>query len=145
MVEELNSIKAVVDGLLAIRNELMLSNGDITPEIAKTLAIKYWSLSSSFTDCILSIDKVYRMYVKKSKERYSEVMLNSDEKTEAGRKRIADSDALYLEYENAVAEITDYRNFVLRVKDDVDSAHKLFKTIYQKEVELFLGTPKVEE
>ena len=146
MIKELDSVITIVDSLLHIKEELdQQAENSEGPDIAKRLSIKYLSLASTMNEVLKEANKILRSFQSKLRIRYAIVLNHSEEKSEAAKKRVAESDEEYLNIKEKIAYIQDYCSYLMRLREDLYAAHVTFRIIYKNEVELYLGTDNSEE
>jgi hypothetical protein len=141
----LEDIIAIVEGLLKIKKDLDQNTEECTGYAdARKLAIKYWSLVSSIDECIVSIDNVNRGVETKMKLNYSKLLSDSTETSEAGKKRVAENNTEYILIGDELRKGELYRSYLKNIREDIFAGHYLMKSIFERDVDIFLATPKTE-
>jgi hypothetical protein len=143
--QQLDDIIAIVEGLLKIKKELDFQTGDCSGfDGARKLAIKYWSMISSIDECIVGVDNINRETETKMKLTYSKLMGESVETSEAGKKRVAENNKDYILIGDELRKGELYRNYLRNIREDIFAGHYLMKSIYERDVDIFMSTPKTE-
>lgn len=141
----LEDIIAIVEGLLKIKKDLDQQTDKCSGyEDARKLAIKYWSLISSIDECIVSIDNCNREVETKMKLTYSKLLGDSNETSEAGKKRVAENNTEYILIGDELRKGELYRNYLRNIREDIFAGHYLMKSIYERDVDIFMATPRSE-
>jgi len=136
---ELNSL---LSGILNIKYELdnFVRKADISIQLAKELSAKYYTLLSNINQCLHTINNIVKTCKRDVKFHYSDV-INKAVGSESAKRRIADNDSNYLNLSDVLQNAELLKLYIVNLKDEIYDAHKYTKMVYQKEVELFLGTP----
>jgi hypothetical protein len=143
--QQLDDIITIVEGLLNIKKELDYKAGECTGfEDARKLAIKYWSIISSIDECIVGVDNINRLVETNMKLTYSKLMGESAETSEAGKKRVAENNKDYILIGDELRRGELYRNYLRNIREDIFAGHYLMKSIYERDVDIFMSTPRTE-
>lgn len=139
----LENVNTVLQGVINTKKELdsQILNGDINFTIASKLAIKYWTLLSNIDECYSSA-KFYSLQIKKQFKIRKAVVCENVNGSEALRIRMTETDSEYIELNDCFARAELLVEHISNIKEEVKSAHYLMKTMYEKEVDVFLSTPK---
>jgi len=141
----LDEIISIVNGLLNIKRELDVDTDKCSGyESARKLAVKYWSLVSSIDECIMGTDNHNREIETKMKLNYSKLLSESNETSEAGKKRVAENNTEYILIGDELRKGELYRNYLRNIREDIMAGHYIMKSIFERDVDIFLATPKTD-
>lgn len=141
----LEEIIGIVDGLLNIKRDLDSQTDKCSGyEDARKLAIKYWSMVSSIDECIVGVDNHNRETETKMKLTYSKLLSDSIETSEAGKKRVAENNTEYILIGDELKKGELYRNYLRNIREDIMAGHYILKSIFERDVDIFMSTPKTE-
>jgi hypothetical protein len=141
----LEEIIGIVSGLLNIKKVLDQQTDHCSGhEDARKLAVKYWSLISSIDECIIGVDNYNRETETKTKLTYSKLLSESIETSEAGKKRVAENNTEYILMQDELRKGELYRNYLRNVREDIFAGHYIMKSIFEREVDIFIASPKTE-
>ena len=141
----LDDIIAIIEGLLNVKRDLDKQTNNCSGyEDARKQAIKYWSLVSSIDECLVGVDNHNRDTETKKKLTYSKLLSESNETSEAGKKRVAENNTEYILIDDELRKGELYRSYLRNIREDIFAGHYLMKSIFERDVDIFLATPRSE-
>lgn len=141
-VSSLEEILLAVGGTINIYKELKskmeVEAGTIDGSLK--LAIKFWSLSSTLSECIYQVSEHLREVTTRFNLRHAEVV-NVGHPSVAKAEQAAKNDPDFINGKHKDAQrLQNYLDYLCAVKKDVDMAHYICKESYSRQTEIYLAT-----
>ena len=142
--KDIEGVTVVLDGVLKIKKELNDELDSLSGyDAARKLAIKYWSLIGTTDECAVSIDNFIREMHKNIRMVYAKVA-NTTEGSEAAKKREAENSTDYILLKDELARGELLKAYIRSIREEVFAGHYMMKTMYERDVDIYLSSPKTE-
>lgn len=141
-VKKIDEILFVVSGVLKIYEELKVEMEGLVDSLDRiqSLSIRFWSLSSTLSECIFQISEHLRESTTRYNMRHSLVINQQyNSAKEAEQKSKNDGEYIQLRYGDA-QQLQNYLDYLNNVKSDADRGHYMLKEFYQKQTDIYLMT-----
>lgn len=143
-MSSLDEILLAVGGTIDIYRNLKdkIEDEASNPDGALKLSIKFWSLSSTLSECIFQVSEHLRVSTTTSKMKYAGLVNEQAPNTAVSKVELVaknNADYVKLLYDD-VQKTQNYLDYLIAVKRDVDMAHYICKEAYTRQSEMFMAT-----